>query len=555
MAHVWPASLKFSRLELGVLDPRCRYCGLETRVKDYKRRPLYLLNGPTWLVSQMNLCEDPACPGHHRLMVAEEEAIISPPWWIIGWDVFAHLGQQRLVRHMAVPELRDDLLETYEIDLSEDAIEDYLGRYQAILAARQRDPEQLKQDYRSIPGLVLSIDGLQPEKGHETLYTVRELNGKRVWFATPLLSSSEEEVEKLFVQAKALVDMLGLPVQAWISDKQEAFLKGIAKVFPGTPHRLCHNHFLRDVAEPLLEVDSHAKVQMRRKVRGLRDIEKSVLASRDEKPSTLPQPVGNTAPSRKSDGREAKQPFTNAETADKDQVVLWYCSTVRGILNRNQGGPLDPPGLRMAKGLKQVRASIQKNIDAQQGGAAEKNLQRLARCIERGLDEVADTLKIIPARVETLRAIERTLDPASGKWVRRQADFEKILNKLQAEREPIALKMAGMMERWKSGLFAGGDALDALRDNLDLERWFKLPKSHERKIHGRQHVGTRVVHEGPSLMLALDAHHSHRHMFNQEELAPYLGALPTPDELESIERRKIMRRAASRKTQIGRAHV
>ena len=113
--------------------------------------------------------------------------------------------------------------------------------------------------------------------------------------------------------------------------------------------------------------------------------------------------------------------------------------------------------------------------------------------------------------------------------------------------EPVARKMAGIMERWKPGLFAGGDALDFLRDNLDLERWFKLPKSHERKIHGRQHVGTRVVHEGPSLTLALDAHHRHRQPFTQEELAPYLGAKPTVDELDSIERRKIMRRAASRK--------
>ena len=36
------------------------------------------------------------------------------------------------------------------------------------------------------------------------------------------------------------------------------------------PHRYCDNHFLRDVAKPVLEADSHAKVQIRRKVRNLR---------------------------------------------------------------------------------------------------------------------------------------------------------------------------------------------------------------------------------------------------------------------------------------------
>lgn len=551
MAHAWPVASKFSRLELSVLAPRCLFCAEETRVKDYKRRRLHLLSGPTQVVSQMNLCPDTACPGHHRLMVAEEETLLAPPWWIIGWDVFAHMGQQRLVHHRDVPEIREDLRETYDIDLSEDAVEDYLGRYQAILAARQRDPEQLKRHYESISGLILSIDGLQPEKGHETLYTVRELIGKRVWFATPLLSSSEEEVEKLFVEAKARVEMLGIPVLAWVSDKQEAFLKGIIKLFPGVSHRFCQNHFLRDLAEPILEVDSHAKVQMRKKVRGLRAIEKDILASREEKSSASEQlPDKETQVPEVGARATANKPSKTEKPQDRNEVVLTYCSAVRGILNRNQGGPLDPPGLRMAEGLKQVRASIQKNLDARQGGDAERNFERLAHCIDRGLAEVEDTLKVIPVRVETLRAVERTLNPKMGNSAGRQAAFQKLLNNLQAEaeRDPTALKMAAMMERWKPGLFAGGDALDFLRDNLELERWFKLPKSHERKIHGRQHVGTRVVHEGPSLTLALDAHHSHRQPFKQEELAPYLGALPTSEELESIERRKIMRRAASRKT-------
>ena len=54
-----------------------------------------------------------------------------------------------------------------------------------------------------------------------------------------------------------------------MSDKQDAFLSGIAAEFPGVPHRYCPNHFLRDVAQPVLEEDRHAKVRMRSKVRGL----------------------------------------------------------------------------------------------------------------------------------------------------------------------------------------------------------------------------------------------------------------------------------------------
>src|SRR5712664_2902893 len=158
-----------------------------------------------------------------------------------------------------------------------------------MLAARQQDPERLAEDYRDIEALVLTLDGLQPEKGHETFYVVRELMSKRVWFAEPLLSSATQEVQRLIVLARQWAERLGKPVQVWMSDKQDAFVTAIAAEFPGTPHRSCHNHFLRGVAKPVLEMDSRAKVKMRRKVRGLRGIERCVLAERRE--TTPPEPA------------------------------------------------------------------------------------------------------------------------------------------------------------------------------------------------------------------------------------------------------------------------
>ena len=134
-----------------------------------------------------------------------------------------------------------------------------------MLAARQQDPQVVAAAYRHVEALVLSIDGLQPEKGHETLYVVRELNAKRMWFAEALLSSNADEVRRLLIQARAWATQLGLPVHLWLSDKQDAFVTGIAAEFPGVPHRYCGHHFLRDLAKPMLDADSHAKVKMRRK--------------------------------------------------------------------------------------------------------------------------------------------------------------------------------------------------------------------------------------------------------------------------------------------------
>ena len=80
--------------------------------------------------------------------------------------------------------------------------------------------------------------------------------------------------------------------------------------------------------------------------------------------------------------------------------------------------------------------------------------------------------------------------------------------------------MAGVMRGFAPGLFVGGDAPELPSDNLDLERWFRLAKGHERRIHGHRHVGVRLVQEGPMLLLALDAHAVHRQPFEVKDLWP-----------------------------------
>ena len=100
----------------------------------------------------------------------------------------------------------------YGITLSEDSIARYIRHYQVMLAARQQDPEALRRQYESVDEIILSIDGLQPEKGHETLYVVRELTQKRVWFAEPLISATADEVRRLIAKAKEWAESLGKPV-------------------------------------------------------------------------------------------------------------------------------------------------------------------------------------------------------------------------------------------------------------------------------------------------------------------------------------------------------
>jgi hypothetical protein len=414
MPYTWPADTDFASWELDVLDRDCSVCGRRMYICDHRYRRFHSLEGPVELVCKLNHCPDPACPGHFVTKSPELEVTIALPKWAIGWDVLCWIGHRRCSRHWSVSQIRSELEDRFGIKLSEDSLVRYIRHYQVMLAARQEDPEALRRQYEPVEEIILSIDGLQPEKGHETLYVVRELTQKRVWFAEALLSATADEVRRLLAKAKEWAAMLGKPVGLWLSDRQDAFVTGIAAEFPDVPHRYCQNHFLRDVAKPVLEADSHAKVQMRRKVRGLRKIEQAVLKRQG---AEAPRDAGG-------DGAEAAltaavEPAKLAELPVQEAdpaggVVLDYCAAVRGILNDDQGGPLHPPGLRMAEALEEVRESIQRNLDEKKGGSQRSNSGVWPAVSTEASTKFAPNKRRSKVTSRTSRKSRRLLNPEAG---------------------------------------------------------------------------------------------------------------------------------------------
>jgi hypothetical protein len=163
------------------------------------------------------------------------------------------------------------------------------------------------------------------------------------------------------------------------------------------------------------------------------------------------------------------------------------------------------------------------------------------------LAAVADDRAVIGQQVVDVRLVAETLDPDAGRLTERRAQFATLQEQFAQGETPWSEHLSKMMANWGSGLFAGGKAGKVPWDNLDLERWFRLPKGHERRIHGRQHAGMRLVREGPTLLLALDAHREHEGAFTAEELHPYRNH-PVPADQEAARRRhQVMRRARSKK--------
>jgi hypothetical protein len=143
--------------------------------------------------------------------------------------------------------------------------------------------------------------------------------------------------------------------------------------------------------------------------------------------------------------------------------------------------------------------------------------------------------------------VAATLEPGTEDIIEREEKFEALIDQFEATEDPIRHGMATVMLSFLAGLFVGDSEYETIRDNLDQERWFRLPKGHERRIHGHCHAGIRLVLDGPTLMPALDAHAAHPGPFTAEDLLPYRTAREPPCQTEARNRRTIMRKARSKK--------
>jgi hypothetical protein len=84
--------------------------------------------------------------------------------------------------------------------------------------------------------------------------------------------------------------------------------------------------------------------------------------------------------------------------------------------------------------------------------------------------------------VEKIQAVANTLDPGQGSQEDRHRKFEELQRTFSQQQDSFAQHLVKLMTSFLAGLFLG--PVDELpRDNLELERWFRLPKGHERRIH------------------------------------------------------------------------
>src|SRR5919199_1844493 len=233
----------------------CPACGRPMRIRYENRRTVVTLNGPVRLRLKIRRCESAACAHRHRTHRPEEEGAIALPQHEFGLDVIALVGALRHREHRSVPEIHRALRER-DVVICERSVTNLLERYEELLAVSLSDDQRLRTVLAGQGRVLLALDGLQPDVGHEVLWVLRDCLSGEVLLARSLLSARAEDLALLL---REVADKIGVPIEAVLSDGQRSIRQAVARALPSVPHQLCHFHYLREAALPIYEADRHAK--------------------------------------------------------------------------------------------------------------------------------------------------------------------------------------------------------------------------------------------------------------------------------------------------------
>ncbi len=332
MARTTPHPPASKQVGLENRRTQCAACAGPARADYRARRSVVTLGAVVALKVQVRVCHREGCALYLKAVRAEEEGRWALPDHEFGLDVVALIGALRYHEHRSVPEMHA-VLRARGVPISERSVTNLLDRYDELLALRLTDSARLREVVREQGRVVLAIDGLQPDVGHEVLWVVRDCLSSEVLAARSLLASGEQDLAPLLKQVQAALDV---PVAGVVSDGQRSIRNAIASALPGVPHQLCHFHYLREAARPLYEADRHAKKELKKRVRGVRPIERAM------------------------EGRDDEQA----------QVVRGYCAAVRSSLTDDRRPPLKPSGLALHQRLTAIEESLQR---AEKGGPAPRS--------------------------------------------------------------------------------------------------------------------------------------------------------------------------------------
>lgn len=316
------------------LTPRlihCLGCGQRLWVAYHAGRTLMTFRGLVRLRVVVRRCRNPACELYHWPYRAEEEGAWALPHGEFGLDIITVIGQLRYGDHRSIPEIHQRLVER-GVSIAQRTVTDLLERYEELVALHLADEERVKARLKQQGHVLLGIDGMQPDVGHEVLWIIRDCLSGEVLLARTLLSSTRGDLAALLDEVKQVLGPLNVPIRGIISDGQQTIRQAVERSLPEVPHQLCHFHYLDEAAGPIFEADRPAKAELKKLVRGVRPIERALEGEEDE----------------------------------QSEAMRSYCLAVRSALTDDGRPPLCASGLKLHDRLTLISNSLAR-VEAKKG--------------------------------------------------------------------------------------------------------------------------------------------------------------------------------------------
>ena len=258
---------------------RCLWCG-STLVRDHIawRKHLQTLHGNIYVTNYAYACQDPQCG---KLFRSTEADLMSLPFRTYSVDVIVEIGYLRHEEKRSIQETLN-ALRTMGIQISKTECYELSHVFEELIAIR---PVEFDPDFYDAVtangGIVLAIDGVQPERGNSTLYVLQDALTSKVLYADYLNDSSSRNIAAIIERVRDALRKIGIDIIAVISDHQKSIVLGVKKALPGVKHQFCHFHVLRNALLPIADMDRKMKKDMRKRIRGISKIERSVAERTD----------------------------------------------------------------------------------------------------------------------------------------------------------------------------------------------------------------------------------------------------------------------------------
>jgi hypothetical protein len=445
------------------LCPHCKHPLKKSHIAWQKN--IFTLKQTLHITSHAYKCKNQKnCPNSKQTYKSIEAETYSLKYYQFGIDIIVKIGHLYYTSHQTIDKIKQTLTSQHQQQISRSEINLLCQAYLALTKAnKQQNPTHLNK-IRQNGSIILALDGVQPEKGNQTLWILKDHHTQTVLLAKNLDTADKDNIATLLQEIKKL----DIPVKAVISDGQRSIRLAVKQEFPKIPHQLCHFHFLRNIAKPISDLDRALKVDLKKKIRVIKPIEQKAANSQDK----------------------------------QSQLVYQYCQTIRFALQDDGCYPLSPGGLRLYNRLKTIQQSLNNINQTSPNTELSKLLKKLAI-----LDELEPRYQHIKQLYNLIFKVNRILKQKKAGSACVESCmllfFDRLckLYRRSAKDREVAANILKFMVSYWEGLFYHYDDRALPRTNNDLERFIRCLKVSYRKVTGRASCHGFVVRYGAFVVL------------------------------------------------------